>query len=335
MIRIGVIGLGMMGRTHIGVYDKHPDAQLVAIADIDPKRAAGDLSSAWSNIETDGSNQLPMDRIKGTTDYRDLLAMDDVDVVDVCVPTPDHAEIAIAALEAGKHVVCEKPLARIVKDAEAIAKAARSAKGYFMPAMCIRFWGQYAWLKKAVEDGRYGLVKSAMFRRLGTLPPGWFRKGEMSGGAMLDLHVHDVDFVYYLLGKPRSVYSSGYAGGTGAIDHVMTQYAYDDVPLVVTEGCWTVSDGWGFNMSYLVNFENATADFDFGRDKKLLVATDGKRQEIRGEDVAGYDAELNYFLDCVKNKRSPTVVTADDAVEGLRIVDAETKSIATGKIVKL
>src|SRR5687767_9014866 len=96
MIRVGIIGLGFMGRTHYGVYEKlaeKGEAQVVAISDADPKRAAGDLSGGWGNLATGGSNQLPMDRIKGTTDWRELFAMKDVDVVDICIPTTEHVPV--------------------------------------------------------------------------------------------------------------------------------------------------------------------------------------------------------------------------------------------------
>src|SRR5688572_12422188 len=135
MIRIGIIGLGFMGKTHYGIYDKNPEAQVVAVADADPKRAGGDLSGGWGNVKTgDTSDQLPMDRIKGSTDLRELLANPDLDVIDVCLPTPAHAEIVPAALATGKHVICEKPMARTSAEARVIADAASKAKGLFMPA---------------------------------------------------------------------------------------------------------------------------------------------------------------------------------------------------------
>ena len=92
MTRIGIIGLGFMGRMHYGVYDKLPEAKVVAVADANPKRAAGDLSGGWGNIDGGGITQLPMDRIRGTTDWRELIAMPEVDVVDICLPTPAHVE---------------------------------------------------------------------------------------------------------------------------------------------------------------------------------------------------------------------------------------------------
>src|SRR5919199_1809704 len=103
MTRIGIIGLGFMGRTHYEAYQTVPGAAVTAVADRNPKRAAGDLTGGWGNLGTGATEHLPMDRIRGYTDWRELIASPDVDVVDVCLATPAHVEVATAALAAGKH----------------------------------------------------------------------------------------------------------------------------------------------------------------------------------------------------------------------------------------
>jgi predicted dehydrogenase len=345
MIRIGIIGLGFMGKTHYGVYDRNPEAQVVAIADADARRASGDLSGGWGNVETGATaDRLPMDRIKGTTDWRELLAMPEVDVVDICLPTPAHVEIVTAALAAGKHVVCEKPLARTSADARTIADAAARAKGFFMPAMCMRFWPEWEWIKHAVDERRYGNVLAATFRRLGSYPAGWFMNGAMSGGALLDLHIHDTDFVYHLFGKPRGVFSRGYRAASGELDHVVTQYLYDAPgtgagagggtgPLVTAEGGWTMSAGFPFTMKLTVVFERATADFDMARkDATLMLFADGKGEVVPHATHDGWTGELAYFLECVKTGQRPQRVTAEDAVAGIQITEAEGRSVASGRV---
>ncbi len=335
MIRVGIIGLGMMGRCHLEGWNKAQGAEVVAVADSDPKRAAGDLSGGWGNIDA-GTEMIDMDRVTGTTDPHELIAMENVDVVDVCVPTPFHAELAIAALDAGKHVVCEKPLARTAADAQRIAAAAAASPGMFMAGMCIRFWPQYKWLKDAVESKAYGKVLGATFRRMGSMPPGWFANAEMSGGAALDLHLHDTDFVQYLLGTPAAVSSCGYSKTTDGVDHIITRYVYDDIPVVVAEGAWCMADGFGFNMSYSVNFENATADYDLARgDDALLLSSGGEKQTITCEGSDGYEGELAYFAECITAGTPPTIVTAEQAAESIRIVEAEVASIESGAPVNL
>jgi len=331
MTRIGIIGLGFMGRMHIGAYGKVPGARLVAIADQDAKRARGDFSGGWGNI-AGSADALDMTGITGTTDFQALIRHPDVDVVDICVPTPAHEALAVAALEAGKHVLCEKPLALDSVSAARIAQAAARATGMFMPAMCMRFWPQWQWLKQAVDEGRYGRVMGATFRRVASMPPGWFSNGQMSGGALLDLHVHDTDFVFHLFGKPDAVFSRGYSKTSGRTDHIVTEYLYDRGPaLVSAEGSWCMANGFSFTMRYTVNFEQATADFDINREHQLILSQDGTSEQI---DLAGdgYEAEIAYFLDCVGTGHRPVLVTADQAVAGLRILEAEQRSIESGSI---
>jgi predicted dehydrogenase len=335
-VNVGIIGLGFMGRMHYDTYAKVPGADVVAVCDSDPRRAAGDLSGGWGNIAGAQTQRLPMDRIKGYTDVAAMLADPKVQVVDVCLPTPAHLDVVTAALAAGKHVICEKPLALSADEAAKIAAAANGASGLFMPAMCMRFWAEWAWLRDVVRSEKYGKVKSAVFRRLGVVPQGWFRNGKLSGGAIIDLHVHDVDFVYNLFGMPSTVYASGYVGPTGEIDHVVATYRYESGPgagaIVSAEGGWAQAEGFGFRMQYLVNFEQATADFDIGRKPTLQVHKDGKSETIETSGRDGYVGELTYFLECVRAGKKPETVTADDAVAGLKIVEAEKRSIASGKV---
>ena len=333
MTRIGIIGLGFMGRMHYDTYAKIPGAQVVAICDADPKRAAGDLSGGWGNVGGKLTEQLPMDRIKGYTDPCGLFDNPDVDVIDVCLPTPLHVDVVTRALATGKHVLCEKPLAKSSADARTIAAAAAAAKGFFMPAMCMRFWPEWEWLKRAVAEGHYGKVKSAVFRRLGAIPAGWFRDGKLSGGALFDLHVHDTDYVYHLFGKPHGVFSRGAVGPSGEVDHVLTQYLYEPNLVVAAEGSWMYADKWKFTMTYTVNFERATADFDIGRPDPLVVYGKDKAEAIKCDSRDGYVGELGYFLECVRTNQKPERVTADDAVVGLQIVEAERRSIETGQAV--
>ena len=333
-MKIGIIGLGMMGRTHYEAYQNIDGAQVVAVADRNPKRASGDLSGTGGNVLKGGLQQLPMDRIKGTTNASELIASD-VDIVDVCVPTVEHVQVAIEAIKAGKHVLCEKPLARTLADAEKIAAAAREAKGFFMPAMCMRFWPQWAWLKQAIVEKRYGKVLAASFRRAASMPAGWYKNGAMSGGAALDLHIHDTDFVQHLFGMPKAVSSRGYTKTSGEIDHLATHYIYDDIPLVAAEGTWSLADGYGFTMQYTVNFENATADYDLAREQPLRVSQGGQTESIDAGPGFGYAAELRYFIDCATKGQKPTVVTGDDAVRSIRLVEAEVKSVRSGEVVRL
>ncbi len=337
MAKIGVVGLGFMGITHIKAYANIENADIAAVADADEKKAGGDLSDAWGNIGDGGVPGIDFDSLKTTTDYRDLLAMDDLDIVDICVPTPFHLELVTAALESGKHVVCEKPLARTAAEARSIAAAAERAPGMFMPAMCLRFWPEWQWLKEAVEKGTYGKVLSATFRRVAAMPPGWYSNGEWSGGALLDLHIHDTDFVCWLFGRPDAVNSSGFVHTSGQVDHVATQYIYRDESLpdlVTAEGGWCMDEGFGFNMQFTVNFEKATADYDMSREHHLTLFSGGEAERIDREGD-GWEGELRYFVEQVTGGGSLDVVSAADAARSIEVIEAEGNSVASGEITSL
>lgn len=339
MAKIGIIGLGMMGTTHLDAYQKTDGATVVAIADKTPALLSGE-AAASGNIEGQAAGGVASlgDDVKRYSEGVDLINDPNVEVVDICLPTPLHTEYALAAMAAGKHVLLEKPMARTAADCQTILAAAKAKPELItMPAMCMRFWPGWDWLKTAVDEGRYGKVISATFRRIASLPPGGFyANAEASGGAILDLHIHDTDFVQYLFGMPSEVTSFGSSSVTGGIDHVVTRYTCDNGALIVAEGSWAMADGFGFQMQYQVNFENATAVFDLAAEKVLTLIEKGKEPVgIELDSAMGYDLEIEYFVKCLEAGEQPTQVTMQDAADTVRIIEAEMKSIETGQPVKL
>ena len=333
MINVGVIGLGMMGATHLDVYAKRSDVRVAAVADPREELRTG-KAKATGNIEGQAQGGVDLSKVRGYAEGLDLIADPDVQLVDICLPTPLHRRYAEAALAAGKHLLVEKPLARTSADADAIADAAEKGRGIAMPAMCMRFWPGWTWLKAAVDSSEYGKVLSAHFRRLASHPGGGFySNGEACGGGILDLHIHDTDFVQHLFGVPEAVYTRGYARPTSEPDHVLTQYLYRGGPMVSAEGGWTMAKGFGFRMQYTVNFERATAMFDIGATPALTLARGGKTETVELPAGMGYEHEIAYLLDCIANKRQPTTVTLRDAARSVAIVEAEAKSIASGEAV--
>ncbi|MGE5607742.1 MAG: Gfo/Idh/MocA family protein [Bacillota bacterium] len=336
MVNVGVLGLGMMGLTHLDVYGKRSDARVVAISDKMPDRLEGKTKAA-GNVEGQAKGGFDYASARKYLEGVDLIRDPEVQVVDICLPTPMHLEFALMALEAGKHVLLEKPMCRTAADAAKIVAAARKAKGLCMVAMCMRFWPGWTWLKNAVTQQTYGKVYAAHFRRVANHPGGGFySNGALSGGGILDLHIHDTDFVQHLFGMPESVSSVGYSKMTNEIDHVVTHYRYRDVPMVVAEGGWAMAPGFGFNMQYTVNFDRATAVFDLASAKPLMLYEPGKApQAIPLDPGMGYEYEIGYFLDCIRTGQAPKTVTLEAAANSLKIIEAESQSAKTGKPVSL
>jgi predicted dehydrogenase len=340
MINIAVVGLGFMGITHLKTYRKLPTANIVALCDAARLPVNGVLAASGGNIGSDDSLSFDMTRVRATHDFNELLGDATIDLIDICAPTLAHPQLAIAALKAGKHVICEKPLARTAAAARQIADAAANAKGFFMPAMCIRFWPEYVWLKQAIAQQTYGRVLAARFRRVSE-PPAWGREhffdGAKSGGAILDLHIHDADFVQYCFGRPQAVYAQGFTRFSGAIDHVVAQYQVACGAAVSAEGGWAMNDGHGFEMAFTVIFENATADFNSKHpDDGLRLFENGQKpSSIAVEPGDGYLGELSYMLECIASGQAPATVTAHDGASAVEICEAENESIKTGRMVAM
>jgi predicted dehydrogenase len=337
-IGVAVIGLGFMGRAHLAAYRAADAAgfpnRLVAACDRSPERRRG-IPSAAGNLKAGGEGERMFDPalVRGCERPEDVLADPEVELVSICTPTPTHVELALAALEAGKHVLVEKPVALASGDVVRLAAAARSARTLCMPAMCIRFWPAWAWLRARIASGELGQVESAVFRRLGRRPD-WssefYGDASASGGALFDLHVHDADFVRACFGDPASVASAG------SSEHVTTLYHYDRGPRhVVAEGGWDHARGWPFHMGFTVVFEGGTADCASGRADELVLYRDGGRERIELEPLTGYDGEVRHLLAAIATGSRRLDATIDDALAHTRLLEAERESLETRSAVAL
>jgi predicted dehydrogenase len=323
----------MMGVTHLDAYRSLPNVQLVAICDADPQRLSGQVHAA-GNIEGQSQSSvanLPSS-VRRCSDVADVIGLSEIDLVDICLPTDLHHRFGLQVLEAGQHLLIEKPLARTSQQAAELVAAAQQSKGLSFVAHCLRFWPGWSWLKEVIDDGRFGNVHSATFRRVVNHPGGpFYSSGDRSGGAALDLHIHDTDFVQYLFGMPKSVTSFGYSKITNQPDHIVTSYEFDDVPLVVAEGGWAMADGFVFNMGFTVNFDRATAEYNSAFPQPLKLYEQGKSTTIELSPKMGYNFEIEYFIDCIEKKTPASIVTLRDGLNTVKIIEAEVASLRSGR----
>jgi len=337
-VNVAVVGLGFMGVTHLRAYQPLASAKIVAVCDAVRLPVNGVLQGVAGNIKKSDDIDLGA-HVKVFRRLEEVLADPEVTLVDLCTPTPLHPEQAVAALKAGKHVLCEKPIARTSAAAREIVRAEESAPGFLMPAMCMRFWPGWNWLKQVVEEKRFGKILAARFRRVSEMP-GWSKQGTYSagsdlGGALFDLHIHDTDFVQFLFGRPQRVFSTGVTDAGGSITHVTSQYVYRGGPSVYAEGGWLLTKG--FNMGYTLHCENATLDFDLARGTQAMQVIEAGKEPrfVTFESGDGYNEEIRYVVECAKAGKAPTIVTGTDGVSALEICEAEEKSLKTGEIATL
>ncbi|MBI5866556.1 MAG: Gfo/Idh/MocA family oxidoreductase [Planctomycetes bacterium] len=335
-IGVGVVGLGFMGRTHVAAYESARKAgyacKLVAVADQDARRLdhtqpfRGNLGGAGAM-----ENLFDPAHVRAHTEMDGVLNDPAVQLVSICTPTDSHVELALRALDAGKHVLIEKPVAVRSADVAKLAAAAAGAKTLCMPAMCMRFWPGWSWLKQAIVEKTYGELRSAVFERLAS-PPGWasefYRDAERSGGALVDLHIHDADFVRWCFGDPVSIAS------TGTRDHVTTLYRFaSGPPHVVAEGGWDHTPGFPFKMRYVAAFEHATAEFDSGREPPLLLATNGELNPIPLESITGWDLEIRHMVLAISEGRRELTVSMQDALRVTELLEVEHESQRRGEVI--
>ena len=338
-LKVGVIGLGSMGSTHLDIYSQISEVEVVAVADPNKSRLDGS-NKAEGNISGQAKGSVTGLEAKQYIDGMDLIDDPDIELVDICVGTNLHFVFVEAALAKGKHVLVEKPLARTYDEAKKIVDLALNSSTNIMSAMCLRYWPAWVWLKKAIENKEYGECLSLTCKRQTSHPPGTFYSNDDEcGGALLDLHVHDTDFINYCFGMPRAVFSQGYKGPSGGIDHVATHYIYDqsqNTPLVTAEGAWTMQEGYGFNMSYTANFEKATACYLLDVEETLRLFRSGyEPEQIKLDEGMGYEFEIRSFVDDILSNKKININLLKQAAESVAIIEAEMVSIKSCSVVTL
>jgi predicted dehydrogenase len=340
MQNIVIAGFGFMGGMHAQVYAQLPDAKLVAIVD-------GNQSAAEANLKKLGLD-LPI-----YPTLEEALAKHSFEVVDICLPTPAHGAYVRQALKLGKAIFCEKPFAATAKEAAALAAAMAKAKVKAQVGQCLRFWPEYQAFVEFVRKKSAGKLLSLSMQRRSARPGysigNWLNQGRLSGGAALDLHIHDTDFVHHLLGKPKAVTAVGTKDASGW-SHIFTTYHFKGLA-VTAEGGWNYPSKWGFQMAFQAVFEKGTVEYDSSANPTLTVTLgDEARQPLpytqpsAGESslgsgnvssLGGYFNELASFVADLEHGRMPKLATPRQAAESVRTVNAEIRSLQTGRTVKL
>jgi len=344
-VKTGIIGLGFMGTTHFQIHRQLGKSEIIAVADVDEKKIAGNWSSVVGNIgDMDYSKPVDMSGIAAYTDAMELISNPEIELVDICVPTYLHEKYAIAALKKGKHVFCEKPIGRSFKEAVQITEEAEKSKKLFSNGLCVRYWPEYRHAFELYSSGKLGRVISAVFKRVspsihGNAWEDWFMKEELSGSALLDLHLHDTDLVRYFFGRPVSVISFGVKGfrSDNGIDHIVTNYDFGNDTLIMTEGGWDPAKTTPFEMSFQIVCEKGTIRLSELGYKVLYE--DGRIEEPKPALVnlpTGWHVEIDYFLSSILNGTKPDkYLSTAEMRDSMAIVEAEELSIKENRSVKI
>lgn len=331
MVKIGITGLGFMGMMHYLAYEKLGGVKVTAICETIPERRAGDWTSIQGNFGPRGT-MMDLSGIATYENLSDMLADPNVDLVDVCLPPSAHAETAIAALNAGKHVVSEKPIALKLEQADAMVAAAEKNNKLFMVAHVLPFFTAYAFVYEAAVSGRYGKLLGGHFNRV-ISDPTWlknFYDMNTTGGPLLDLHIHDAHFIRLLFGMPKMVQSAGRLRGE-VPEYFSSQFLFDDPDILVTSisGC-IFQQGRPFMANFEVHFEKATlVSSPTGVD---ILTEDGKveKAELPNLDEIGVFAnEMREVTDSVKAGKVSPILGGQLARDALFLSLKEMQAIQT------
>jgi UDP-N-acetylglucosamine 3-dehydrogenase len=336
-IGVGLIGCGNIGAGgHLPAYTHIPEAELVAVCDAveEPAHAAAERSGAAAY-----------------TDYRQLLEREDIRMVDICVPTYLHADIAIAAMEAGKHVLCEKPMAHTLEAADAIIEAAQANGVKLMIGQVRRFDHRYTSIKAQLDAGKVGkpvFIRRAERQFLPFPSDAWQWDPQRGGGVILDIGVHATDLFRWLFGQDavevyavaRSVREA--AREAGSFDHAMITCKFDGGGVGFAEASWAYPQGFGGTLYAQLDVVGTEGKIQYA-DKDtnpMLTYTIEKGHELpryfkfMSTTEYAFEEEIRHFVRCVLDDREPAV-SPQDARAALEMSLAAQRSAETGETVRL
>jgi predicted dehydrogenase len=346
MVGIGIVGIGFMGMIHYLAAKGLTGGRVTAVCSRDPKKRAGDWTGIHGNFGPKGT-QMDLSGVAGHAEFDALLADPNVDLVDLCVPNDGHARMAVQALEAGKHVLVEKPIALNVADADAMLAAARSSGKLLMVAHVLPFFTEFAYALDAVQSGRYGRLQAAHLTRV-ISKPDWssgIADADRSGGPAIDLHIHDTHYLALLCGVPKAVHSRGVVEGE-AVVHLSTEYLYDTPNLAVSAVSGAISQaGRPFAHGFDLYLERATLSFSFaslageGQSNPLaLILPDGsvERPDLgSGDPIEAFTRELTVAVEAAASGTEPARLSGTLARQALATCLAEVQSVKTRQAVEI
>ncbi|HUQ95550.1 MAG TPA: Gfo/Idh/MocA family oxidoreductase [Bryobacteraceae bacterium] len=317
-MRIAVAGLGFMGMVHLKAIRNIGNATLAAVVSEDPAKLGGDLSTIAGNLGGPGE-KMDFSGIGQYSTLADCLADPNVDAVDLCLPTYLHEAATVAALRAGKHVLIEKPMALNGEECDRMIAEARTANRILMCAQVLRFFPAYLALHEVLPG--LGNVRHALFRRrcAGPAWAKWLADKSKSGGGVFDLVIHDVDQCVQLFGLPEYVSATGYEDLERGVDVMDSQLFYAGGMVAAITGGWHHPKAFPFSMEYTVVADGGTVEYSSEGRPPALYRADGSHDLLPLPAKDGYQAEIEYFLDCAANNRQPEICTPRDSAAAVRL----------------
>jgi UDP-N-acetylglucosamine 3-dehydrogenase len=321
-MRVGLVGAGFMGGVHLDAYAGIPGVEVVGVAD-------ARIKAAVAGAEIVGARPY--------ASYEELVSAEDVEVVDVCLPTAFHRDLALRAAGEGRHVILEKPIARTMEDAQQILDAFSGDGPRLFVGHVVRFFPEYVGIKHKIEAGDLGTIGVVRTSRRSPFLLGWndwYADWRVSGGVLLDLVIHDFDYLRWTLGEVERVYARGLLGREyNRLDYVLATLRFESGAIAHVEGHWGYPGPFNYSIEVAGSDALLTADSTEPAPLRLIGgAPDEVPDLVSGKSP--YEKELEHFIHCIATGEEP-IVRAQDAREALRIGLAATESVLTGDPVTL
>jgi predicted dehydrogenase len=322
-----------MGSTHAKAFQRVDGVEIAAIYAHSDKRA-GPLAQELGTVYTDNIDRILQD--------------DTIDAIDNCLPTPEHRPLTEAALAAGKHVLLEKPIALTDTDAAALVAAGDASDRVFMMAHVLRFWPEYVELQKRASTGSLGELRRGLAYRRQPFPA-WsalFARSDLTGGAIIDMMIHDIDALNWVFGTPQSVTANGIRNPrSNGWDQVQLLIDYGTASAVV-DGGMMMPESYPFTSTLQVLGSEGFIEYDFqavgrsveetgGTNTLELFPNEGDPKTLEIEQRDPYLAEIEYFVECIRSGQPATRATPADARLALDTALAARESIETNRTVPI
>lgn len=336
MVRIGIVGIGFMGRIHYLAGQRLTGAKVAAVCSRDPAKLAGDWRNTRGNFGPE-PGQVDLSGVKKYAALADLLADPEIDLIDVCTVTDQHAPIALQALNAGKHVLVEKAIALSPAEADQMLDAAARSGKLLMVAHVLPFFPEFKYAAEAIRGGKYGKLLAAHFKRV-IAKPDWsadIADAAKTGGPAVDLHIHDTHFIGLVCGVPKEVFAVGTVE-SDTVTYLTTSYLYGPGgPAVTCSSGAVCMGGRPFVHGYEIYLEKASLIYDSGGPPLTLLTADGKSEQPKlaggGDPLAAFADEIQAAVNGVTAGKEPDLLSGKLARDALVLCHREIESVKTGK----
>lgn len=326
-----IVGTGVMGTTHAKAIKDSKIINLRGFVGRNPEKTKK-VADAFS--------------VNSYTDLEEVLFKEDVDIVDICLPTYLHEYAVLMAIKYKKHIMCEKPFTLSHEIAKRLSDEAKNAGIKMMVLQVVRFWPEYVSIKNVIDKKVIGKIQNIYMNRLSTYPKysNWFSDPSKSGGGLYDLNIHDLDYLYYLFGAVKSIYAIGRKSNMGCYDAVTTNILFNSGIIATVECNMDIKGEYPFTTCVRVIGDLGALEYNYTsryngnvdnvkHNELILYKGNKKTDKIEVSQYNPYQRQMEYFAECVLQDKDTKIIKMSDVVYVLRMIKAIEKSIDNNSVV--